>query len=76
MPAYLVEHPKGQRADILIEDPELTLTFEGDWAIFSDTHGPSFAIPAERGATIRRIDPHDLGQEQDDTTIKGPAPQE
>ncbi|MEU1663565.1 hypothetical protein ABZ547_08115 [Streptomyces sparsogenes] len=76
MSAYLVRHQRGQRDDILIDAPDLTLTFEGDWAIFSDSQGPSLAVPAERGATIQRIDPDDTGQEQDDTTAKGPAPQE
>lgn len=60
MPAYLITHAKNQRADILIEDPDLTLTFSGDWAIFSDAQGPSLAIPAEQGMSIQRMDePHE-----------------
>jgi hypothetical protein len=56
MPAYLISHDKGARGDILIEDPELTLTFSGDWAIFGDAQGPSLAIPAEQGVSIQRVD--------------------
>ncbi|WP_406325182.1 hypothetical protein [Streptomyces niveus] len=56
MPAYLISHDKGARGDILIEDPELTLTFSGDWAIFSDAQGPHLAIPAEQGVSIQRVD--------------------
>lgn len=57
MPAYLITHPPRQQADdTLIEDSHLTLTFTGAWAIFSDTSGPILAIPADRGATIQRID--------------------
>lgn len=66
MPAYLITHAKNQRGDILVEDPELTLTFSGDWAIFSDGQGPSLAIPAEQGMSIQRVD-EDQDQE--------PAPQ-
>lgn len=71
MPAYLIQHQRGQRDDIHIEAPGLTLTFEGDWAIFSDGNGPSLAIPAERGATIQRIDQPIDGN----TTSDGPAPE-
>jgi hypothetical protein len=56
MPAYLVTHAENRRGDMLIEDPELTLTFSGNWAIFSDGHGPSFAIPAEQATSIERVD--------------------
>lgn len=56
VPAYLVAHAKEPRGDILIEDPELTLTFSGDWAVFSDAQGPSLAIPAEQGVSITRVD--------------------
>ncbi|MFD8088624.1 hypothetical protein [Streptomyces malaysiensis] len=76
MPAYLVQHQRGQRDDILIDAPDLTLSFEGDWAIFSDSNGPSLAVPAERGATIQRIDPDEDGNTTSDTTSQGPAPQE
>lgn len=71
MPAYLVQHQRGQRDDILIDAPDLKLTFEGDWAIFSDSNGPSLAVPAERGATIQRV-----GQPADgNATSDGPAPE-
>ncbi|MER7733688.1 hypothetical protein ABTX80_22610 [Streptomyces erythrochromogenes] len=57
MPRYLITHPKGQAGDdILIEDPHLTLTIQGDWAILSDRIGPCLALPAHAGATITRID--------------------
>ena len=71
MPAYLIRHKGGQRGDALIEDPDLSLSFSGDWAVFSDGDGPSFAIPAEQAASIQRIDPDDTGQE----TTDGPAPE-
>lgn len=57
MPRYLITHPKGQAGDdILVEDPDLTLTIQGDWAILSDLNGPCLAVPAHAGATITRID--------------------
>jgi hypothetical protein len=66
MPAYLIHHPGGQHGDILVEDDHLTLTFSGNWAIFSDIGGPTLAIPAEQSASIQRVD-----EPQD----HGPAPQ-
>jgi hypothetical protein len=61
VPAYLITHAENRRGDMLVEDAELTLTFSGNWAIFSDSHGPSFAIPAEQAASIQRVDePQDL----------------
>lgn len=65
MPAYLVQHRNGQRGDILIEDPNLTLTFSGNWAIFTDNNGPYLAIPAEQAAGIQRVDPEDPKQPED-----------
>lgn len=57
MPRYLITHPKGQHGeDILVEDPDLILTIQGDWAILSDPQGPCLAVPAHAGATITRID--------------------
>ncbi|MER7507070.1 hypothetical protein ABTX82_01775 [Streptomyces lavendulae] len=57
MPRYLITHPKGQQGeDILIEDRDLTLTIQGDWAVLADTQGPCLAIPAHAGATITRVD--------------------
>jgi hypothetical protein len=65
MPAYLVQHRNGQRGDMLIEDPNLTLTFSGNWAIFADSNGTYLAIPADQAATIQRIDPDQDGQPED-----------
>ncbi|MGH3584752.1 MAG: hypothetical protein ACRDQ0_00350 [Pseudonocardia sp.] len=56
MPAFLVRHPGKQRDDILVEDPNLALSFEGDWAIFTDTDGVCLAIPGTAGAHIERVD--------------------
>jgi hypothetical protein len=57
MPAYLIQHPAEQRReDILIEDADLTLTFAGGWAVFTDTQGVCFAIPSGQGAHIQRVD--------------------
>ncbi|MCY0959978.1 hypothetical protein [Streptomyces sp. H27-H5] len=57
MPRYLITHPKGQQGeDILVEDPELTLTIQGAWAVLADLDGPCLAVPADAGATITRID--------------------
>ncbi|GEM_PF-3468410 len=67
MPAYLIQHPAEQRReDVLIEDPELTLTFTGGWAIFTDGQGICLAIPSGQQAHIQRVDAE---QEQE------PAPQ-
>ncbi|MCX5176725.1 hypothetical protein [Streptomyces virginiae] len=57
MPRYLITHPKGQQGeDVLVEDPDLTLTIQGSWAILSDPQGPCLAVSAHAGATITRID--------------------
>ena len=57
MPRYLITHPKGKQSeDILVEDPDLTLTIQGEWAVLADQHGPCLALPAHAGATITRID--------------------
>ncbi|MFD4921153.1 hypothetical protein ACFWNE_07515 [Streptomyces goshikiensis] len=57
MPRYLITHPKGQHGeDILIEDPNLTLTIHGEWAVLADSDGPCLALAAHSGATITRID--------------------
>lgn len=56
MPAYLITHAKGQRGDILIEDPTLTLNIRDGWAILTDTNGIALAIPADHVATIQRVD--------------------
>lgn len=61
MPRYLITHAKGQRGDMLIEDPDLTVEYAHGWAIFRDK--PSFdrssvvlALPAEQVASIERVD--------------------
>jgi hypothetical protein len=57
MPAYLVVHPRGQQKDdVLVEDDDLTLTFEAGWAILRDGKGPCLAIPSGQGASIQRVD--------------------
>jgi hypothetical protein len=57
VPAYLVVHPRGQQKDdVLVEDDDLTLTFEAGWAILSDSKGPCLAIPSGQGASIQRVD--------------------
>ena len=57
MPRYLITHPKGQQGeDILVEDPDLTLTIQGAWAVLSDPQGACLAASAHAGATITRID--------------------
>ncbi|MEK9524018.1 hypothetical protein MIU24_32295 [Streptomyces venezuelae] len=60
MPAYLIQHPAEQRReDILVEDPDLTLTFAGGWAVFTDTEGVCLAVPSGQGAHIQRVDTPD-----------------
>ncbi|MER7908293.1 hypothetical protein [Streptomyces sp. NPDC096068] len=57
MPAYLIQHPVEQRReDILIEDNDLKVTFDGGWAVFTDTTGICLAIPCGHGASIQRVD--------------------
>lgn len=68
MPAYLIRHKGGQRDDALIEDPHLSLSFSGDWAIFSDADGPCLALTTDQATSIQRIDP-------DDETNDRPAPE-
>lgn len=70
MPAYLIVHPREQRKDdVLIEDPNLTLTVTDGWAVFTDEDGICLAIPAGLGAQIQRVD------EPPDTDHPEPAPQ-
>lgn len=59
MTAYLIRHKGAQRGDMLIEDGALTLTFSGNWAIFNDADGPTFAVSTEQAASIERVDPED-----------------
>lgn len=56
MPRYLISFSGGQGRDDFRIDDNLTLSFSGDWAVFSDEHGPSYAIPAGLGVTIERVD--------------------
>ena len=57
MPAYLIVHPRDQRRDdVLVEDDELTLTFQAGWAVLADGKGICLAIPSEQGASIQRVD--------------------
>jgi hypothetical protein len=57
VPAYLIVHPREQRRDdVLIEDDNLTLTFQAGWAVLSDSNGVCLAIPSGQGASIQRVD--------------------
>ncbi|WP_330172961.1 hypothetical protein OG875_04780 [Streptomyces sp. NBC_01498] len=61
MPAYLITHAESRRGDMLIEDPNLTLTLEHGWAGFRDKLSLEqgsvvLAIPAEQTASIQRVD--------------------
>ncbi|MFE2047997.1 hypothetical protein ACFXAS_05780 [Streptomyces sp. NPDC059459] len=68
MPRWLIQFPGGQGRDDFRIDDDLDLTFSGDWAVFTDRHGPSFAVPAGLGVIIERVDaPQDPDPE--------PAPQ-
>lgn len=65
MAAYLIVHPRDQQKDdVHLEDPALTLAFEGGWAVFRDGEGVCFAVPCGQGASIQRVD------------VEQPAPQE
>ncbi|MEV0556223.1 hypothetical protein AB0I27_22575 [Streptomyces sp. NPDC050597] len=68
MPLWLIQYPAGQGRDDYRIDDDLTLTFSGDWAIFNDHHGPTYAVPAGLGIVIERID------EQQDSTDQEPEP--
>lgn len=70
MPAYLVQHRSGQRGDMLIEDPDLTVEYANGWAVFSDAAGPSLAIPADQVASVQRIDPDSDEQTDSDVTAQ------
>lgn len=59
MPAYLISHRAGQRGDMLVEDPALTLDIQDGWAILADDTGICAAIPADTIASIQRIGPDD-----------------
>jgi hypothetical protein len=57
VPRYLITHPRGQQGDdVLVDDPDLTLTIQGEWAVLADPLGPCLVLPAHAGATITRID--------------------
>lgn len=56
MPAYMIRSAAGPSSDTLIEDPALTLTFSGDWAIFSDAAGTYLAVSASQARSIERVD--------------------
>lgn len=57
MARYLIIHPRDQRRDdVLIEDDNLTLRFEGGWAVLADREGICLAIPSGQGASIQRVD--------------------
>lgn len=65
MTRYLITYPKGQGEDVLVEDPDLKVTIDGEWAVLTDQHGPCLALPAHAGATITRIDdPEDEQHEE------------
>jgi len=56
MPRYLIAHAKGQRGDMRVEDPELTLEIRDGWAILTDGQGIALALPTEQVASIQRVD--------------------
>lgn len=56
MPAYLIQHAAGQRGDMLIEDPTLTLNIRDGWAVLTDDQGIAVALPTEHVACITRVD--------------------
>ncbi|MET9950167.1 hypothetical protein ABZ135_01280 [Streptomyces sp. NPDC006339] len=63
MPAYLIQHPlEKRREDVLVEDPNLTLSFQGEWAVFSDAGGVCLAIPSAQQASIQRVDANDVAE--------------
>lgn len=67
MPRFLIQFPGGQGRDDFRIDDDLALTFSGNWAIFTDQHGPAYAIPAGLGVIVERVD--------EDQEPDGPAPQ-
>lgn len=69
MPRWLIQYPGSQGRDDFRIDDDLTLTFSGDWAIFNDDRGASYAVPAGLGIVIERVD------EEQDTAHQEPAPQ-
>jgi hypothetical protein len=56
MPAYLISHAAGQRGDMLVDDPNLTLQIRDGWAILTDQVGIAVAMPTEHVACITRVD--------------------
>jgi hypothetical protein len=56
VPAYLISHSAGQRGDVLVEDPALTLQIRDGWAILTDEQGIALALPTEHVACIQRVD--------------------
>ena len=56
MPRWLIQYPGTQGRDDFSIDDDLALNFSGDWAVFSDQHGPSYAVPAGLGVIIERVD--------------------
>lgn len=69
MPRYLIQYPGNQGRDDFRIDDDLTLTFSGDWAVFNDDQGASYAVPAGLGVVIERVD------DDQDTAHEEPAPQ-
>ena len=67
MPAFLVSHAAGQRGDMLVEDPTLTLDIRDGWAILADQVGIVIALPAEHVACITRVDEP---QDQEPTPVE------
>jgi hypothetical protein len=68
MPRYLIVHAERRGDDTVIEDPHLTVELTEDWAVFTDTAGPCYAVPREQVRSIMRVD------DQQDTQPE-PAPQ-
>jgi hypothetical protein len=69
VPAYLIVYTERRGDDTVLEDDELTLELDANWATFYDAHGICFTSPRERISSIQRVD------EQQDPEDQEPAPQ-
>lgn len=71
MTAYHVLFPDRPGDSLAIDSADLTLTFQGEWALFTDSQGIALAVAPSAGTTIQRIDDTPTGE----TTKDGPAPE-
>lgn len=70
MPAYLIRQPGRPIDDIVVADPQLTLGFTNGWAVLKDEQGICFAIPAQAGAHIQRVDDRGVEDQQEPAPTK------